>query len=355
MHDRKYSIVMPVYRVEKYLNRMVSCVRNQSYSNWELILVDDCSDDNSGKICDELSQEDLRIQVIHLEKNQGLSNARNEGMAAATGEYILFLDSDDWIEETLLQNIEESLEKNPAQMVIYGLVEEYENKNGTIDYKKEIAPVSNCLTVPRAIYKEVIHLEKQTLFGYAWNKAYQLSWLKEKNLQFEKITMIEDVVFNSQAVKDIKSINLLNTMPYHYMIRDNGNLTSKYLEDYFSLHVQRIKLFLNLYTEWGCLNRTVKKNLSEIYCRYFLSALQRNCDPRSNMTQKQKRTWIKKSFQSEVFQQLLPYLRPENGMLKLVAIWIRHKSVWGCWLMGEGIYVIKNKCPAIFARLKQNR
>lgn len=355
MHDRKYSIVMPVYRVEKYLRKMVSCVRNQTYSNWELILVDDCSDDNSGEICDQLSKEDARIQVIHLKKNEGLSNARNQGMDVASGEYILFWDSDDWTEHTLLQSVENSLNKNPAQMVIYGLIEEYQNREGKIDYKKEISVSEKYLTSPKQIYKEVIQLEKKTLFGYAWNKAYELSWLREQKLRFENITMIEDVVFNLRAVKDMEKINLLQDKLYHYMIRDNGSLTSKYLEDYFALHVERIRLFLKQYQEWGCLNQTVKKVLAGIYCRYFLSALQRNCDPRSNMTQRQKRIWIKKCFQSDVFQQLLPYLSPDNRMLKLLAVWVRRKSVWGCWLMGEGIYIIKNKCPVIFARLKQNR
>ena len=355
MQGRKYSIVMPVYHVEKYLEKMVSCVRNQTYSNWELILVDDCSDDQSGEICDRLSREEQRIQVIHLKQNGGLSNARNQGMKRASGEYILFLDSDDYIESTLLQCVENSLSRNLAQIVIYGLVEEYENREGMVDYEKTVSSQEKYLVSQKDIYKEIIQLEKKTLFGYAWNKAYQLSWLKENQLNFQTITMIEDVVFNVQAVKNIQSINILSDILYHYRIRDNGNLTSKYLENYFELHVQRVQLLWDLYKEWGCLNKTVKTILAGIYCRYFLSALQRNCDPRSGMTQKQKRRWIRNCFQSRLFQKLLPYLSPDNRMMKLLAIGIRRKTVWGCWIMGEIIYIIKNKCPGIFARLKQNR
>lgn len=355
MQGRKYSIVMPVYHVEKYLEKMVSCVRNQTYSNWELILVDDCSDDRSGEICDRLSSEEQRIRVIHLEKNGGLSNARNQGMKVASGEYILFLDSDDWIESTLLQCVENSLKKNQAQIVIYGLVEEYENREEMVDYKKEVSSQEKYLTSQKDICKEVIQLEKKTLFGYAWNKVYQLSWLKEKQLNFETITMIEDVVFNVHAVKNVQSINILSDRLYHYRIRDNGNLTSKYLDNYFDLHVQRVQLFWDLYKEWGYLNKTVKTILAGIYCRYFLSALQRNCDPRSEMTQKQKRKWIRDCFQSRLFQKLLPYLSPDNRMMKLLSIAIRRKTIWGCWIMGEIIYIIKNRCPGIFARLKQNR
>ena len=90
----KYSIVMPVYNVQTYLKDSVADIKNQSFSDWELILVDDCATDLSGKLCDELADSDERIQVLHLAKNGGLSNARNQGMAVAQGDYILFLDPD---------------------------------------------------------------------------------------------------------------------------------------------------------------------------------------------------------------------------------------------------------------------
>ena len=91
----KYSIVMPVYNVQTYLKDSVADIKNQSFSDWELILVDDCATDLSGKLCDELADSDERIQVLHLAKNGGLSNARNQGMAVAQGDYILFLDPEE--------------------------------------------------------------------------------------------------------------------------------------------------------------------------------------------------------------------------------------------------------------------
>ena len=101
---------MPVYNVQNYLKDSVSDIKKQSFSDFELILVDDCATDSSGKLCDELAKSDRRIQVLHLAKNGGLSNARNQGMAVANGEYILFLDPDDRYDVRLLEQIEKSLE-----------------------------------------------------------------------------------------------------------------------------------------------------------------------------------------------------------------------------------------------------
>ena len=124
-----YSIVMPAYNVEAYIEDAVSDIEKQSFSDFELILIDDCSTDETGRLCDALAQTDKRIRVQHLKKNGGLSNARNQGMDAASGEYILFLDPDDRYDTDMLAKIEESLKQNPAKVVLFGLTEMYYDPN----------------------------------------------------------------------------------------------------------------------------------------------------------------------------------------------------------------------------------
>lgn len=110
---KKISVIVPVYKVEAYLERCVRSICRQSYTNLEIILVDDGSPDNSGKMCDELAQQDERIHVIH-KKNGGLSDARNAGIERAAGEYIAFIDSDDWFDPTMLEVLYTLCEKNNA-------------------------------------------------------------------------------------------------------------------------------------------------------------------------------------------------------------------------------------------------
>lgn len=107
------SVIVPIYNVEKYLARCVDSIVNQTYKDFELILVDDGSPDNSGKICDEYAKKDSRIKVVH-KKNGGLSDARNAGMAVATGEYISFIDSDDYVSDDFFECLLDVMNKKTA-------------------------------------------------------------------------------------------------------------------------------------------------------------------------------------------------------------------------------------------------
>ena len=102
--DIRISIIIPVYQVENYIEKCIQSVCRQTYKNLEIILVDDCSKDRSGDICDDYAKMDTRVRVIHQPSNRGISAARNIGMSQATGEYYMFVDSDDWVGETLCEN-----------------------------------------------------------------------------------------------------------------------------------------------------------------------------------------------------------------------------------------------------------
>lgn len=116
---------MPVYGVEKFINKSMESLLNQTYANYEIILVNDASKDNSGMICKDYSRKYDNIIYLEHEENKGLSGTRNTGLAKAKGDYILFLDPDDYFEKNMLETIAKSLEKNMAEVVIFGLVEEY--------------------------------------------------------------------------------------------------------------------------------------------------------------------------------------------------------------------------------------
>lgn len=351
----KYSVVMPIYNVCNYLESAINDILAQTYCTFELILIDDASVDSSGDIADLFAEKDKRIVVKHLEKNQGLSNARNEGMKAATGDYILFLDSDDRYESDLLEKIENSLLKNKAKVVLYGLTEEYFDKSGDLFYKKEIVPHNLLLHKKAEVRRQVMELETKTLFGYAWNKAYDLKFLKENDIYFEKVQMIEDVLFNIKVFQDLESLNLIADASYHYAIRNNGSLTHKFLPEYFYIHENRVRAMLELHRQWGMDNDVVLEQLGNIYCRYFISALQRNCSIYAEMDFNKRRKWIKDKFKSGVYLQLKRKIRPHNLTLKILAFGIRHGNITICQAMGRMIFIIKEKFPDVFSRLKQKR
>lgn len=120
--EKLLSVIVPVYKVEPYLHRCIDSIRNQTYKNLQIILVDDGSPDNCGKICDEYAELDARIIVVH-QKNRGLSGARNMGLRYAKGEYVAFVDSDDWISSDMYQTLVNLVELNDLDMARSSVVE----------------------------------------------------------------------------------------------------------------------------------------------------------------------------------------------------------------------------------------
>ena len=205
-----FSIVMPIYNVERHLHQAIDSLLQQTLQDYEIILVDDCSPDKCPEICDEYAKKYDCIRVVHHEENQGLSYARNTGMGMATGKYIWFMDSDDYVDTDLLEKVHFSLQQNMADMVVIGLIEEYYDHNDELHHIQIVCHEEKILSTQEAVRTEIMSLEKETLYGYAWNKFYSLEYLKKMGIKFEKITLIEDILFNVQYCMEIRSMNILN-------------------------------------------------------------------------------------------------------------------------------------------------
>src|SRR4051812_16630530 len=168
MNSPKVSIVVPIYKVEKYLNRCVDSILKQAYENLEVILVDDGSPDNCGKIADQYASIDKRVKVIH-KKNGGLSDARNAGMKYVTGHFTLFVDSDDWLDRDMVQEMVNKSEQYKAEIVQSAFYYAYDD-HLLFDhrfYSKNVAPV---VLNNKALMNELVKNEK--VKNFAWGKLY---------------------------------------------------------------------------------------------------------------------------------------------------------------------------------------
>ena len=346
---------MPIYNTEKYLEKAINSVLSQTFSDFELILVDDCSPDNCDKICDTYLKKDGRISVLHLEQNGGLSNARNQGITLISGQYVMFMDSDDTIEPGLFSSVWKSLCRNPAKAVIFGLEEDYYNRVGAIQFSRKIFPDEKFITNQDELRKLIIQLEEQTLYGYSCNKFYDTSYLHSLGLKFEKIALIEDIQFNVKFFMDADSVNLIHKADYHYNRRQENSLTSKFVTDYFPLHHMRVQLIFDQYAYWNMLTDYVKSQLANIFIRYIFSALQRNCDERAHLTHLQRKTWLTDLFDDSLYRELVPFAKPQSHMMQLLYLFLKRKQIFPCLLSAQVISLVKNKMPIIFSKLKQNR
>lgn len=225
------SVIVPVYNVEKYLERCVESIMKQTYDKLQIILVDDDSKDKSGAICDELAERDSRICVIH--KNWGgLAETRNVGLAFACGEYISFVDSDDYIHETMLHKMIMSMKQNNCDIAVCGRVDIWENNLKIIPRK------SFCLKREK-IYKKDEILREYFLGGdieqfACWDKMFHYSVIEGLRFPFGKTS--EDVYFTYAAFRKSRKVVHVAKPLYFYYHRA-GSITTKLPVDKTELDV----------------------------------------------------------------------------------------------------------------------
>jgi len=222
------SVIIPCYNTEKYLKKCLDSIINQSYKNIEVILIDDGSTDNTGEICDEYSKVDNRIKVFHI-KNCGVSHARNLGIKKARGYYVTFIDSDDYIDETMYEEMIATTSNNKPDIISSGI--HYETENGIIFCSTS----NNGKKIYEFNKKEAFYnIFNRYLGANVWNKLFKKSLIIDNNLFFsENIYSGEDLLFVCQTVNLSNLISHLNKDFYHYIKRDtsvtNGKFNKKLL------------------------------------------------------------------------------------------------------------------------------
>lgn len=217
------SIVAPVFNNEAYLHTFIGSVLSQVYSNWELILVDDCSEDRSGAICDEYSHKDKRIRVVHHLSNEGICKARNTGIIHSQGEWIMVLDSDDALLpdsiKSLYECVSDDIDLVSAAYLRY--------LDGVLQQECK-ASFSGMLSI--GDYTELIGIipQSRNLERYVWNKLFRASVIKKNSVLFnEELRLFEDVSFIYQYLECChKSIYCIATPVYSYFRRTGGTAMS---------------------------------------------------------------------------------------------------------------------------------
>ena len=208
------SVIVPVYKVEKYLNKCVESIVNQTYKNLEIILVDDGSPDNCPAMCDSWAEKDARIKVVH-KPNGGLSDARNAGMAVATGEYIAFVDSDDWVDVDMYCRLYDAIKNEDADIATCGARRVWEDGQSP----RELRAVNIDCVLEREKAVEAF-ITSNGLVQTVWNKLYRRNMVA--NILFRKGTLYEDEFWTWQAFVKAKRIVTLKESFYNYLQRSDS-------------------------------------------------------------------------------------------------------------------------------------
>lgn len=237
-NDTRVSIIVPVYNVEKYLVRCIESLINQTFKNIEIILINDGSTDNSLNIINEYKKKDRRIKLID-NKNNGVSCSRNIGIKQSKGNYIMFVDSDDWIDKNTIEDMYNLLEKNGCDLVMCSYIREFlkgskEKKvmlEDKITYEKKDIKKELLRRLIGPVREELANPENLDSMGTVWGKLYRSSIIKANNIKFidlKEIGSAEDVLFNIYLFNEINRAIFINKPMYHYWKGNSNSVTSKY-------------------------------------------------------------------------------------------------------------------------------
>lgn len=219
MEQPLISVIVPVYKVEPYLDKCISSIVNQTYANLEIILVDDGSPDNCPAMCDAWAEKDGRIRVIH-KTNGGLSDARNAGMAVATGELMTFVDSDDWIAPDMYEHLYQCLAEDNSDIAVCGVQMVWEDKTPSRMLTRE----GNCVLNQEEAMRAII--EESWLKQPVWYKIYKTELVRD--ILFPKGKYHEDVFWSYQAVGRAKKVSISDHMGYYYLQRGGSIMGAGY-------------------------------------------------------------------------------------------------------------------------------
>lgn len=211
------SIIVPVYNVEAYLERCMASIQGQTYKNLEIILVDDGSTDRSGQMCDAYAQEDVRVKVVH-KPNGGLSDARNAGLAVATGAYIGYVDSDDWIEWDMYERMHRACVETGSQLAACRYFSE---RSGAADAENGSGAVV-ALSREELLKIYIRGHEQYVIYNSVWSKLFQRALVKD--MQFPKGRNSEDILYTTKAFCRLSRAVYLDTSLYHYVIDREGSI-----------------------------------------------------------------------------------------------------------------------------------
>ena len=210
--DSLISIIVPVYNVEKYLEKCINSIINQTYKNLDIILINDGSTDNSGKVCDKFKSKDSRIKVIHKE-NGGLSDARNAGLKIANGEYIGFVDSDDYIAPDMFETLYNLTQKYNAEISIVSFYEIYNTKTIGVRDSRQLQQMNKIEAIKELLLDSKIQ-------SYAWNKLFKKNLFE--NLKFPTDKNFEDIATTLLLFEKANKIVLFEDPKYYYLRRDDS-------------------------------------------------------------------------------------------------------------------------------------
>lgn len=297
----RFSVIIPIYNVSRYIKRGLDSLLNQTYRDFEVILVDDGSKDDSGFLCDEASKQDDRIKVVHLE-NCGAGPARNAGIDLANGEYILFFDIDDILPLESLKVINSKLEIYNPQILVFSYREINPYYKTSNEYIFEPSQYHTNIELSQGWVDNLSGLRFNN--GFVWNKAYRRDFLLNNNIRFESLRIQQDEVFNLLAYQYADNVSIISDVLYNYYVYQSGNTGNRIIPDRFEIFVRVFGAYQDLMAFWKLKNARLNEFLNNRLFSGLITHINKDIF-RSNLPKKKYVKLLEDLFDKDIVQSLI--------------------------------------------------
>lgn len=349
------SIIVPVYNTGKYIKKCVDSLIHQSYSNIEIILVDDGSDLETALLCDSYAQDDDKITVYHCE-NRGVSAARNYGIKKAKGKYIFFADSDDYAEPQMLEKMVGIAQRYMVQLVIAGYYFDIpciSKDNQTMESIEQKVP-SFEIKSEAELKRTMVFLWDSSFMYNVWNKLFAIEIIRENEILFpEGKEFNEDRDFIRKYLRHIQTAYVTQDCFYHYMRGGKGGATEVYRPNMLQIRKEEFRLLRAFFKEWDNYDSAAREYVSREHFDRVVGAAENvfhsGLDARKTVCE------IKKMVRDEDTRYALAYALPKSLKMKILHLFFKTRSTVFIYTVMKCIYFVKVKYPVLFYRLRQSR
>lgn len=349
--EKKVSVIIPIYNAENNLRRCVESVLDQTYKNLEVILINDGSQDGSGKICNELADDNKRAKAYH-QKNCGVSAARNLGIEKSTGEYIYFMDADDYVDKTAMVDAIEVLEGQSVDWVSFGFYSEVIMKNRAIS--DEMSYPETNMQSKDGIRKHLVGLWDKHILYNIWNKVYKREIIEKYQIRFPQLTHGEDMEFNKEYLSHISKMYIINKCYYHYVRCDDSSATESYNDKLFERRLKEYAEFQKHFAAWGVPESEYTEFLSRWYVERLLGSIE-NLFRKNDLSYVEKRNLVKSMVINLITQSSLSQSEFLGKKVKILLFPVKHNLYTLTLIEISAIHFVKQYFPTLFNRQKNNR
>lgn len=342
-----FSIIMPVYNAEKFLQKAIDSVLAQTFTDFELLLINDCSTDSSEMICKQIAALDSRVRKLRTSVNSGAAAARNLGIKAARGHYLGFVDSDDTIDPDVFQSAYDILKKHDYDCLKFGLQEEYYDQTNKLKYSRKCCLEHKVYQAGDELYNQIIDMEAIPLFGYLCNGFYKRKTVLENGIFLDETLKVnEDFDFNIRFFRFVRQLCCSSNIGYHYAKRMNGSLTNQHQAYAYEVQMMKIHGLLDFAPQKLEPMDAERQKIFWMYVRFVYALLSDSKrDTMNDMIERIQKDSLYNEFLSTEFTN-------SSVKQKILVRFLKNKNKWQLKKMILLIQKIRRDFPILFAKIK---